>query len=82
MSLKLSGEREFTSVCGGMISICLKLLITFYFCIQLLNVVNYSDPTIGSYTVLDDRQGMEPANLMDNSMRVFFCMTDLLARPV
>ena len=64
VSLKLDGSTNFTTSCGGIISILLKILITAYFCMQLLALVNYSDPSISSYTLLDTRESMEePINL-------------------
>ena len=43
INLKLGGNSVFQTAGGGLVSIFLKILITIYFCIQVLNVVNFND---------------------------------------
>ena len=63
-------------------SIFLKILITIYFFIQLLNVINFSDPQINSYTILDFRADMDsPMKLPDYNMKLFFGFSDLNGNP-
>ena len=80
--LRLKGDSEYKTACGGLISILMRALVTFYFCIKLLSVVNYDDAQIISYKVLDNRRDMtEPIKLPDYNMEVFFFFTDTNATP-
>lgn len=66
-----------------MVSLLLKVLIGAYFCMQLLAVVNYGDPSISSYTLLDSRDSMtEPINLKDFGVQLYFYLANQhTARP-
>ena len=63
------GEKDnYGTLCGGVASIGLKILILAYFCLRLHSVVSFEDPTLSSYTIMEDRTlSDESYNLADYS---------------
>ena len=49
VSLNFKGETEYRTVCGGLFSLALRVLILAFFCMQLVAVIEFSDPDIVSY---------------------------------
>ena len=63
-SLNYQGSDTFLTLGGGVASICLKILILTYLCIQTIALVDYKDPDISSYIIMEDRGDMtEPYNM-------------------
>ena len=73
VKFNLGGSTEFKTIGGGIASTCLRLTIFAYFCMQMVAVVNYEDPKISSYVVLEERGHMEQQiNLKDYNVEFFF----------
>ena len=49
ISLNFKGDPEIKTLCGGIVSLVLRILIIAFFCMQTLAVFEYSDPVISSY---------------------------------
>ena len=54
-----------------MASIILRITILIYFCKQLVQVVDYGDPQINSYEIMEDRADMEKAIVLGESKSDF-----------
>ena len=75
---KFEGESKYKTVAGGIASLCLKLLVGGYFILQSSAVTGYKDPTISSYTVLEDRNKMiEAKSFADYNMEFYFNFVDI-----
>ena len=82
-TLKLSGSPDYRTACSGFISLILKIALTAYFCERLVTVMDYKDPEISSYTVLDNRGDMDEAvSIVDYGIKIFFFFTDQQAIPI
>ena len=80
MSLKYKGDAEHKMLCGGCVTISLRVLILAFFVMQLLAVANFDDPQISSYEVFEDRNSMDkPLNLADLKAGFYFGFFSLLA---
>ena len=55
INLNFKGETEYRTMCGGFFSLALRILILAFFCMQLASVIEYTDPDIVSYQVMEDR---------------------------
>ena len=71
VSLKYRGKQSYQTVGGAVATLLLRMTIGLYFCKQLLQVMDYGDPEISSYEVMDDRNNMEKA-LVLNDMKTDF----------
>ena len=62
------GKDSFGTLCGGIASISLQIIILTYFCMRLLSVVNFEELQLSSYTIMEDRNLMDmPLILGDHS---------------
>ena len=84
ISLNFDGKTSYNTLGGGIASLCLRALILSYLAMQLLAVFNYDDPTISSFTIIEDRTKMkEPMSLGDYNVDIaFFFMSNKGASPV
>ena len=57
-SLSYQGEDTFSTFGGGTATICLKVMILTYLCIRTIALVDYRDPEISSYVIMEDRSDM------------------------
>ena len=55
VNFKYKNESSYKTLAGGLTSICLRVLILAYFGIQLLAVVNFKDPIVSTYEILEER---------------------------
>ena len=65
ISLKMNGETTFATTGGGLLSMALRVFFMSFFLMQLIAVLEYTDPQISSFTVLDTRQDMESPVTLD-----------------
>ena len=65
VQLSFQGEAKSGTLGGGTVSVCLGGLILAYFCMRMLAVVNYQDPAVTNYFILEDRSLQEPINFAD-----------------
>ena len=64
--LTYQGKSQSGTLCGGVVSVGLSILILAYFCIRSIAVTQYKDPAINSYIVFENRGKMKKAlNLAD-----------------
>ena len=78
IQLNHAGETKFGTMSGGIVSICVYILILTFFGIRSMTVVNYEDPTLSSFTVMEDRSKMlSPISLADYHQRIYFSFQDL-----
>ena len=62
------GKSQIGTLGGGMVSICLSILILNYFCMRTIAVTQHADPAISYSIMYEDRGKMEePINLAENS---------------
>ena len=67
------------TICGGVTSLALKILILAYFCMRTIHVINYEDLTITSYSVIVDRSQMvDPINFGEYGQQLAFGLFDNL----
>ena len=59
VQLSYQGQAKSGTLGGGTVSVCLGGLILAYFCMRMLAVVNYQDPTITNYFITEDRTLMQ-----------------------
>ena len=72
VNLNFKGETEYKTMCGGCFSLALRMLILAFFCMQLAAVIQYDDPKILSYQVMEDRSQMdEQFTLSDYKMNLY-----------
>ena len=65
-SLSYKGETTYTTLGGGVSTICLRAIILTYFCFRMIALVGYKDSDISSYVIMEDRRSMEKSiNLHD-----------------
>ena len=77
VNLNFKGETEYKTLCGGCFSLALRVLILAFFCMQLAAVIQYDDPNILSYQVMEDRSQMdEPYVLSDYNVNFYFNFFD------
>lgn len=55
IGLNYAGNSEFKTLGGGISSICLRVLILTYLCMQAVQVATYQDPQIAVFTIKEDR---------------------------
>ena len=73
ISLNFDGKTSYNTLGGGIASLCLRALILSYLAMQLLAVFNYDDPTISSFTIIEDRTQMkEPMSFEDYNVSFIF----------
>ena len=73
VQFNFKGETEHKTLGGGLGSLIIRFLVLLYGSTQILAVMNYRDPQISSYTVLEDRSKMEtPLNLAENHTKIYF----------
>ena len=69
----IGGQSQTTTLGGGVATLCLRVLILFYFCIRFAAVVKKKDPIISSYNIGEDRSSMEePMNLGDMNVKLYW----------
>ena len=83
IGLKLAGKSNYSTKGGLLTSLILKLFILSFFAIKLIDVIDYRDPSINSFTVLDSREAMtSPVFLDDYGFEIYFFFVDYFGRPV
>ena len=83
ITLKLQGEDSFKTLGGGIASMCLRILVFSYLCMQLIVLIGYKDPTISGYKIMKERDEMEVSlNAGDLSLRFYFGMVNAFFLPV
>ena len=69
VNLNLAGQTKYGTFCGGVASVCVKVVVLGFFVTQVLHLANYSDPQISRYEVYDDRFNQDKLyNLADMSV--------------
>ena len=69
------GKTHYQTACGGCISFVFKALIFAYFLKQLLAMMDYADPAISSYQIMENREKMQKGdalNLGDYNVNFIF----------
>ena len=59
--LNYLGEPRFTTTCGGLLSIATSVLVLFFFVKQLVDLINFEDPQLSTYTIRESRADMAQA---------------------
>ena len=70
-----AGKTHYQTVCGGCTSFVFRSLIFAYFIRQLLAMLDYVDPAISSYQIMENRQKMQMGdafNLADYNVNFIF----------
>ena len=66
--LTYEGKSQIGTLGGGMVTICLSILILTYLCMRTVAITRYADPAISSFIIYEDRSKMDkPINLAENN---------------
>ena len=76
VGLLMAGKSTFPTIGGGLATAVLKVFILSFFCMQLIALVNYSDPQISSFTVLDSRVSMTELSAEEYGLDIYFYFTN------
>ena len=60
-SLSYNGQTTYTTLGGGVVTICLRAIILTYFCLKMIALVGYKDFDINNYVIMEERQNMDKA---------------------
>ena len=73
VKLTYEGETDYGTLCGGVVSLIVRILIMTYFIIRTIDVIEFNDPAISSFTIIEDRSEMEePLNFADYNQQLIF----------
>ena len=75
VGLQMAGKSTFPTIGGGLATAVLKLFSLSFFCKQLIALVNYEDPQINSFTVLDNRESMTEVSAEEYGLEIYFYFT-------
>ena len=83
VNLNYNGEEQYGTTGGGLVSMLIKSTTLAFFCMRLISVFGYQDPTISSYHMFEDRSLMEESlNLADYSYNFYFYFQGKDTQPV
>ena len=76
--LNFRGQPDYQTQCGGLVSFLIRVFVFTFASIQFVSLIDYKDPQISSFSILEDRNKMtEPLNLADQLTRFYFGVYDL-----
>ena len=77
INLLHEGEAKVGTMCGGILTLLVQLVIAAYFCTRLQAVISHQDPQITSYSISEDRANLESSiNLAEYRQALHFGFVD------